>query len=98
MKTRTPQIIQTVFLVPAEFLSHYTSWTTDYSNPCYRNSRTQSVVPSYQKACISHPIIQTFVATKLANREQVFHTSAFWLICAKQMFSMEDMIIMQLNN
>jgi len=39
-----------------QVIYHCTIWTTDYSNPYYRNSQTQSVVPSYHKACSSHPI------------------------------------------
>ena len=66
---------------------HCTIWTTDYSNPYYRNSRTQSVVPSYHKACSSHPIIPTIVAIKLANFEPVFYTFAFWLICVNRMYN-----------
>ena len=53
------------------------SLPTDYSNPYYRNSQTQSVVPSYHKACSSQPILQTIVAIKLANFEPVFNTFTF---------------------
>jgi len=76
VKIERRQLFELV-LVPAEFLYHCISLPTDYSNPYYRNSQTQSVVPSYLKACSSQPILQTIVAIKLANFEPVFHTFTF---------------------
>ena len=71
------------------------SLTTDYLNPYYWNSRTQSVVTSYHKACSSHPIIWTIVAIKLANFGELFtplHSDGFVSI---KYTIYEEMIIMQ---